>query len=61
MSSRCKACNNKLTDRELTKRVLSLDKKRVEYAELCTQCLNAGDYTLFKFKDSIIPDEEIEE
>lgn len=61
MSSRCKACNNKLTDRELTKRILSLDKKRVEYAELCTQCLNTGDYTLFKFKESKVINDEFEE
>ena len=61
MSSRCKACNNKLTDRELTRRILSLDKKRVEYAELCTLCLSAGDYTAFKIKESNIPDDDIEE
>jgi uncharacterized protein with PIN domain len=62
MSSRCKACNNKLTDHELKKRILSLDKTRIEYAELCNQCIKTGDYGCFLIKEGkTIPILEVED
>lgn len=41
--SRCKACNNKMTDMELCRKTLSAVTGKMEYAELCTKCLQEPD------------------
>lgn len=38
MSSRCKACDRKLTDLELTSKLFNPVTKKMDYTELCFHC-----------------------
>ena len=49
--SRCRSCNEKLSDREL-KRQLVYNNKHTEYADMCTQCLSFCDNSKYKLKES---------
>lgn len=45
MSGRCSACNSKLTDDEMKKKVKSHVTNHVFYTDLCTHCLESGQTT----------------
>ena len=44
MSSRCRACNNKLSDTELVRKIKSNITGKVEYVDLCSYCLSPETY-----------------
>jgi len=41
--SRCKACNRKMTELELCRKVYSPITERTEYVDLCTNCTQPTD------------------
>lgn len=45
--SRCKACNKKLNDIEMTRKLKCKITGKIEYTEMCTQCLRGSDYQDF--------------
>ena len=58
--SRCKACNKRLSDHEL-RRKLHFKDKHWEYADMCTPCLNFSDNSQYKIRDpKVINNEDIE-
>jgi hypothetical protein len=36
--SRCRSCNNKMTDSEMCRKVYSTAQDRIEYTDLCYHC-----------------------
>ena len=53
--SRCKACNKKLNDQELVRKLQPIQKNSYihynEYTDLCTNCLKQSDLSMFKVID----------
>ena len=48
--SRCRACNRRLTDQELQRR-LKYSDGRWEYADMCSYCLSVSDNSVYKIHD----------
>lgn len=55
--SRCKACNARLSDHEL-KRRLKYPDGRWEYADMCSHCLSMSDNSCYKIRDPKIIDDD---
>ena len=43
MSGRCLACNDKLTEQELKRKIKSPVTHLIEYCDLCSHCLESKD------------------
>jgi len=41
--SRCKACDRKMTDLEMCRKSISPVTGKIEYAEICTNCMQPED------------------
>lgn len=44
MSGRCRACNKKLTDYEMARKIKSPQTGVVQYTDLCSLCIDVGDF-----------------
>lgn len=51
MSGRCRACDAKLTDFEMTRKVRSPCQEKFEYLDLCHHCFSLGDFEEFDVLD----------
>lgn len=58
--SRCKACNKRLTEHELRRR-LHYPNKQWEYADMCTPCLSLSDNSKYKIRDPKVINDEFED
>lgn len=51
MSGRCRACDKKLEEYEMARKIKSPLTGAVQYTDLCSLCINAGDFNDLSFID----------